>query len=84
MSLYQRALAIQEQAFGAIHSDVALSLNNLAGLYRSQGKNAEANSLFQQALKILEEIWGSEHPTTKLVRGNYEVLLKKMENEKKA
>ena len=81
MSLYQRALAIQEQAFGAIHSDVALSLNNLAGLYRSQGKNAEANPLFQQALKILEEIWGSEHPTTKLVRGNYEVLRKKMESE---
>ena len=38
--LYQRALAIREKALGPEHPDTATSLNNLADLYRDQGKYA--------------------------------------------
>ncbi len=80
--LYQRALRINEQALGADHPQVALSLNNLAELYRTQGKYADAEPLYQRALNIFEEALGLTHPNTQTVRGNYEDLLKKMEDEK--
>jgi tetratricopeptide (TPR) repeat protein len=38
--LYQRALAIREEALGPEHPDVAISLNGLAGLYRTQAQLA--------------------------------------------
>ena len=50
--LYQRALAIDENALGADHPDVAIDLNNLALLYHTQGKYAEAEPLYQRALAI--------------------------------
>ncbi|MEO8327092.1 MAG: FxSxx-COOH system tetratricopeptide repeat protein [Nitrospirota bacterium] len=80
--LFQRALAIREEALGPTHPDVAGSLNNLASLYKNQGKYPEAEPLFQRALAICEEALGSEHPTTKIVRGNYADLLKMMEGKK--
>ena len=40
--LYKRALAIWEKALGPEHPHVAASLNNLAELYRAQGKHTEA------------------------------------------
>jgi tetratricopeptide (TPR) repeat protein len=43
--LYQRALAIREKEFGPEHPAVTTSLNNLAELYRSQGRHAEAEPL---------------------------------------
>ena len=36
--LYKRELAIREKALGASHPDVGQSLNNLANVYRDQGK----------------------------------------------
>jgi hypothetical protein len=38
----QRVLAIREKTLGRDHPDVALSLNNLAALYDSQGRYADA------------------------------------------
>ncbi|MGB5055166.1 MAG: FxSxx-COOH system tetratricopeptide repeat protein, partial [Nitrospirales bacterium] len=60
--LYQRALAIREQALGPTHSHVAMSLNNLGELYRNQGKYAKAEPLFQRALAIVEQALGPTHP----------------------
>ncbi len=40
--LYERALAIWEEALGPEHPQVATGLNNLALLYKTQGKYAEA------------------------------------------
>jgi hypothetical protein len=37
-SPFKRALAIQEQALGPNHPDVALTLNNLAIVYKDEGK----------------------------------------------
>jgi tetratricopeptide (TPR) repeat protein len=65
---------IREQQLGADHPSVATSLNNLAGLYRAQGKYSEAEPLYLRAIQILEKVLGSEHPNTVTVRQNYETM----------
>ena len=59
---FRRALALQEQGLGPEHRDVAISLNNLAALYRAQGRYAEAEPFFHRALAIHEKVLGPEHP----------------------
>jgi tetratricopeptide (TPR) repeat protein len=73
-SLYQRSLAIKEKALGKDHPDVAISLNNLAGLYDEQGKYDQAEPLFQRSLAIDEKALGRDHPTTKTVKNNLQQL----------
>jgi tetratricopeptide (TPR) repeat protein len=60
--LYQRSLAILENALGKDHPTVATSLNNLAGLYDTQGQYAQAEPLYQRSLVILENALGKDHP----------------------
>ena len=43
--LHKRALEIREKALGPVHPDVASSLNNLASLYKDQGKYEDAEPL---------------------------------------
>src|SRR5258708_28848259 len=45
-----------------VHPDVGQSLNNLANVYRLQGKYSEAEALFNRALTIREKALGSSHP----------------------
>ncbi len=68
---------IQEKALGSEHPDVAVSLNNLAGLYYGQGKYKQAEPLYIRSLEIYEKVFGSEHPRTVIVRENLQQLLKK-------
>ena len=70
----ERALAIREQQLGATHPDTATSLNNLAALYQSQGKYAEAEPLYQRALAIREQQLGPSHPDTATSLNNLAVL----------
>jgi hypothetical protein len=42
---------------------VTESLNNLAELYRIQGRNALAESLYRRSLSIREQALGPEHPS---------------------
>jgi len=58
--LYQHALTIREHQLGAAHPDTATSLNNLAGLYKNQGKYVEAEPLYQRALAIDEHVVESQ------------------------
>ena len=60
----QQALSISARQLGAEHPDTATSLNNLAGLYQSQGKYSEAEPLYVRALQIRERQLGAEHPQT--------------------
>jgi len=60
--LYVQALALSKKLLGEEHPDVATSLNNLAGLYYSQGRYAEAEPLFAQALALTKKLLGEEHP----------------------
>ena len=51
----------EAESFGAQDPRLATSLNNLAVLYASQGKYAEAEPLHQRALAIREKTLGPEH-----------------------
>ncbi len=49
---YQSCLEITEERFGCDHPDTALSLNNLAGLYRTMGRYEDAEPLYTRSLQI--------------------------------
>ena len=66
---------------GADHPSTAISLNNLAALYRVQGRVVEAAPLFNEAVEIMVRVLGAEHPNTKIMRENYEVLLAEMKEK---
>ena len=65
-----RALTIREKALGPDHPDVAMSLNNLAELYRAQGRYADAEPLHKRALTIREKALGPNHPDVALSLSN--------------
>ncbi len=73
-SLCQRALAIREQVLGAEHPDTAMSLYNLAYLYKAQGKYSQAEPLYQRALAIQEQTLGLENPETARSLNNLAIL----------
>jgi tetratricopeptide (TPR) repeat protein len=72
--LYKRALAVREQALGPDHPDVAVSLNNLAELYRAQGHYADAEPLHKRALAIREKALGPDHPGVAVSLNNLALL----------
>ena len=51
-----------ERQLGVEHPNVASSLNNLAGLYKLQGKYSEAEPLYLRSLEIWERQLGADHP----------------------
>ncbi len=55
---------------------MASSLNNLAALYQTQGRYAEAEPLYQRSLAIVEKALGSEHPDVATSLENYSTLLR--------
>ena len=52
----------EAESFGSEDPRLADSLNNLAMLYHTQGKYAEAEPLYQRLLAIREKALGPEHP----------------------
>jgi tetratricopeptide (TPR) repeat protein len=54
---------------------VAQSLNNLAELYRAQGRYAEAEPLCRRALPTFEKALGVEHPNVATTLNNLAQLL---------
>ena len=71
VALHKRALAIREKALGPEHPDVAVSLNNLAVVYRAQAKYAEAEPLHKRALAIREKALGPDHLDVAISLENY-------------
>jgi hypothetical protein len=63
---------------GAEHPSTLVSVNNLAILYNTQGRTAEAEPLFQRALRGAERVLGPDHPHTRLFRENLERLRRRM------
>ena len=49
---------------------MATTLNNLAGLYVSQGRYAEAEPLYRRSLVIYEKALGPDHPDVARTLGN--------------
>ena len=62
--------------FGESDERLPLSLNNLAWLYRLQGKYAEAEPLYQRSLAIREKALGPEHPDVAQSLNNLALLYK--------
>jgi tetratricopeptide (TPR) repeat protein len=54
----ERALTIARKIFPAPNKDLATSLNNLALLYREQGRWADAEPLLDEALMIRRKLFG--------------------------
>ena len=68
---YKEGVSFAEDAYqyarkhlGDTHPDTITSMNNLAGLYESQGQYGEAEPLFTKALQLCENVLGKEHPDT--------------------
>ncbi|MFB3092737.1 MAG: tetratricopeptide repeat protein [Dehalococcoidia bacterium] len=60
------ALKVAEATFGPDHPAMGTSLNNLAALYKAQGKYAAAEPLYKRALAIWEKPWGQIIPMWRL------------------
>ena len=69
-----RALAIREAQLGPDHPDTAVSLNNLAALYRLLSRYEEAEVLYQRALAIHETYLGPDHLATATSLNNLALL----------
>ena len=62
--LMRRALAIDEQSYGAEHPDVATRPQQPGELLQATNRLAEAEPLMRRALAIDEQSYGAEHPTS--------------------
>ena len=74
--LLERALRIDEAAFGSDHPSVAIRVNNLASVLKDLGELAQAQKLFERALAIFRKFLGDDHPYTKRVRSRLESIAK--------
>ncbi len=60
--LFERALTINEKAFGRRHPSVVLALQNLSVIYASQNKFSEAHRAARESLEIGLQLFGANHP----------------------
>jgi ankyrin repeat protein len=61
-AMAERALKMADEIFPANHVNIAVSLTNLANVYRTQNKHALAEPLYKRALQIDENRLGKDHP----------------------
>ena len=59
---YERALRIDEAAFGPDHPNVARDVNNLGSVLQALGDLAGARRCLERALRIGEATFGPDHP----------------------
>jgi tetratricopeptide (TPR) repeat protein/CHAT domain-containing protein len=74
LPLQQRALEINEKILGPEHPATAISLNNLAALYKALGAYDKALPLYLRALAIREKVLGPEHLDTATTLNNLGAL----------
>ena len=74
-------MIIAEKSKGKEQIGSAATLNNLAGLYESQGRYAEAEPLYQRSLSILKAKLPADHPYIKMGQENYDALKEKLAGE---
>jgi phage tail protein X len=73
--LMRRALAIDEQSYGAEHPNVGSELNNLAWLLKETNRLAEAEPLMRRGLSIEQKSKGAGHPSVANCLNNLAQLL---------
>jgi hypothetical protein len=64
MTVVERALTLAESSLGKEHPETLRTVDNLAALYRAQGRHGEAEALSRQALDASERVLGQDHPET--------------------
>ena len=79
-SVLERALAIDEKAFGPEHTSVATIANNLGLVLKDQGDLVGAKSCFERALAIDEKAFGPEHTSVAIRVNNLGLVLKDQED----
>ena len=67
-------MLIRENVLGLQHPDTAYSYNNIGSVYDNIGDYNKALEYYYKALKICEKILGKDHPNTKVVSENIEML----------
>ena len=60
--ILERALKIDEKAYGQDHPNVAIRANNIGGVLIELGELEEARKCFERALMIDEQVYGQDHP----------------------
>ena len=65
---------------GKEHPDTLASMNNLAGVLRSQGNYNEAEQIHRQTLALKETVLGKEHPFTLTSMNNLAEVLRSQGN----
>ena len=83
LPLQQRALALR-QGFDRDHSDVGISLNNLALIYFQMGDFETAVPYFERAIEICIKILGESHRRTITTLGNLGLCYRKLGETSKA
>ena len=76
--LYERALSIREQTLPPRHPDLGQSLNNLALVYKMEGKYEQAELLYKKALMVWEEALGPNDPNVATVLENMAELYREL------
>jgi tetratricopeptide (TPR) repeat protein len=72
---FERALKIDEAAYGPEHPNVATDVNNLGSVLQDQGDLTAARACFERALKIDEAAYGPEHPDVATAVNNLGAVL---------
>ena len=71
---FERALRIDEAAYGPEHPEVARDINNLGRVLKELGDVAGASAAFERALVIYEKLLPANYPSTRKVRMNLDEL----------
>ncbi|AKB26875.1 hypothetical protein MSSIT_0156 [Methanosarcina siciliae T4/M] len=82
--LYEETLQILEIELGPEHLDIAITLDNLAGLYESLGDYEKALLLCQRALEIYGKVLGPEHTDVAINLNNLALLYSHIGDYEKA
>ncbi len=73
---FERALKIDEAAFGPDHPEVATEVNNLGLVLKNLGELAEARQCYERALRIDEAVFGADHPQVAIHVNNLGLVLR--------
>jgi len=72
---HQKALNLKEKTLGKEHPSIAITYNNITGIYYNQGTYSKALECYQKALDISEKMLSKEHPNTARTHNNIALVL---------
>ncbi|MGG4495611.1 tetratricopeptide repeat protein [Brevibacillus reuszeri] len=83
-SMYLEALKIREEVLGIYSKETIITKNNLAGLYRDQGRYAEAEELYLSSIPICEAVFGGKSKLLLTLKDNLAQLYQTLGEYEKA